>query len=166
MSHLSAQLLVNFVTIVKRRTIFLQCVKNKNMHELQENGYDSDIFLDSVETDQNVKDWKVNIKICDKTVNMKLDTGAQCNVLPYHVYKQISHKPLKASKSRLVSYSGHRLNTVGKVTLLVPTKNKYIPLEFEIVKDKSMPILGLKSCLELNSVSRLYSLNSNSKTVT
>ena len=150
----------------KKKIIFLQCVKNKNMHELQENGYDSDIFLDSVETDQNVKDWKVNMKICDKTVNMKLDTGAQCNVLPYHVYKQISHKPLKASKSRLVSYSGHRLNTVGKVTLLVPTKNKYIPLEFEIVKDKSMPILGLKSCLELNLISRLYSLNSNSKTVT
>ena len=70
------------------------------MHELQENDYDSDIFLNSVETDQNVKDWKVNMKICDKTVNMKLDTGAQCDVLPYQVYKQISHKPLKASKSR------------------------------------------------------------------
>ena len=47
------------------------------MHELQENDYDSDIFLDSVETDQNVKDWKVNMKIGDKTVNMKLNTGAQ-----------------------------------------------------------------------------------------
>ena len=78
---------------------------------------------------------------------MKFDTGTQCNVLLYHVYKQISHKPLKASKSRLVSYSGHRLNTVGKVTLLVSTKNKCIPLKFEIVKEKSMPILGLK---ELN----------------
>ena len=89
MSHVSAQLLVNFVTIVKRRTIFLQCVKNKNMHELQENGYDSDIFLDSVETDQNVKDWKVNMKICDKTVNMKLDTGAQCNVLPYCKHENV-----------------------------------------------------------------------------
>ena len=77
------------------------------MHELQENDYD--IFLDSVETDQNVKDLKANMKICDKTVNMKLDTSAQCTVLPYHVYKQISHKQLKASKSRLVSYSGHRI---------------------------------------------------------
>ena len=106
------------------------------------------------------------MKPCDKTVNMKLDTGAQCNVLPYHVYKQISHKPLKASKSRLVSYSGHRLNTVGKVTLLVSTKNKYIPLKFEIVKEKTMPILGLKACLESNLISRLYSLNLNNKTAT
>ena len=73
------------------------------MHELQEKDYDSDIFLDSVETDQKVTDWKVNMEKCDKTVNMKLDTGAQCNVLPYHVYKLISHKPVKASKSRIVS---------------------------------------------------------------
>ena len=150
----------------KKKNHFSTVCKNKKMHELQENDYDSDIFLDSVETDQNVKDWKVNMKICGKRVNMKLDTGAQCNVLPYHVYKQISHKPLKASKSRLVSYSGHRLNTVGKITLLVSTKNKYIPLEFEIVKDRSMPILGLKACLELNVISRLYSLNLNSKTAT
>ena len=139
----------------KKKSHFSTVCKNKKMHELQENDYDSDIFLDSVETNQNVKDWKVSIKICDKTVNMKLDTGALCNVLPHHVYKQISHKPLKASKSRLVSYSGHRLNTVGKVTLLVSTKNKYIPLEFEIVKDKWMPILGIKACLELNLISRL-----------
>ena len=150
----------------KKKNHFSTVCKNKKMHELQENDYDSDIFLDSVETEQNVKDWKVNMKICDKTVNMKLDTGAQCNVLPYHVYKQISRKPLKASKSRLVSYSGHRLNTVGKATLLVSTKDKYIPMEFEIVKDKSMPILGLKACLDLNLISRLYSLKLNSKTAT
>ena len=150
----------------KKKNHFSTVCKNMKMHELQENDYDSDIFLDSVETDQNVKDWKVNMKICGKTVNMKLDTGAQCNVLPYHVYKQISRKPLKASKSRLVSYSGHRLNTVGKATLLVSTKDKYIPMEFEIVKDKSMPILGLKACLDLNLISRLYSLNLNIKTAT
>ena len=50
--------------------------------------------------------------------------------------------------------------------MLVSTKNKYIPLEIEIEKGKSMPILGLKACLELNLISRLYSLNLNSKTAT
>ena len=99
------------------------------------------------------------LKYVKKTVSMKLDTGAQCNVLPLHIYNQISDRPLKPSKSRLVSYSGHRLNTVGKVTLLVSTKNKYVPIEFEIVKDKSTPLFGLKACLELNLISRLFSLN-------
>ena len=99
------------------------------------------------------------LKYVKKTVSMKLDTGAQCNVLPLHIYNQISDRPLKPSKSRLVSYSGHKLNTVGKVTLLVSTKNKYVPIEFEIVKDKSTPLFGLKACLELNLISRLFSLN-------
>ena len=55
----------------------------------------------------------------------EVDAGAQCNVLPLHVYTQINrNKPLKSSNSRLVSYSGHRLDTVGKVTLLVSTKDK------------------------------------------
>ena len=143
----------------KKKNHFMRQCRSKKMHELQENDSDTDIFLDSVETDQNAGDWKVNVKICKKTVSMKLDTGAQCNVLPLHIYNQISDRPLKPSKSRLVSYSGHRLNTVGKVTLLVSTKNKYVPIEFEIVKDKSTPLFGLKACLELNLISRLFSLN-------
>ena len=143
----------------KKKNHFMRQCRSKKMHELQENDSDTDIFLDSVETDQNAGDWKVNVKICKKTVSMKLDTGAQCNVLPLHIYNQISDRPLKPSKSRLVSYSGHKLNTVGKVTLLVSTKNKYVPIEFEIVKDKSTPLFGLKACLELNLISRLFSLN-------
>lgn len=143
----------------KKKNHFMRQCRSKKMHELQENDSDTDIFLDSVETDQNAGDWKVNVKICKKSVSMKLDTGAQCNVLPLHIYNQISDRPLKPSKSRLVSYSGHRLNTVGKVTLLVSTKNRYVPIEFEIVKDKSTPLFGLKACLELNLISRLFSLN-------
>ena len=79
----------------KKKNHFATVCKNKKMHELQENDYDSDIFLDSVETDQNVRDWKVNMKICDKTVTMKLDTGAQCNILPYHVYNRLAISHLK-----------------------------------------------------------------------
>ena len=45
-------------------------------------------------------------------------------------------------------------------------KNKYIAKEFEFVKDKSMSILVLKACLELNFISRLYNINLNSRTAT
>ena len=45
------------------------------------------------------------------------------------------------------------------MTLLVSTKDKYVPVEFEIVKSKATPIFGLKTCLELNLISRLYSLS-------
>lgn len=53
---------------------------------------------------------------------------------------------------------------MGKVTLLVSTKNKYVSLEFEIVKDKSTPIFGLQAGLDLNLISRLFSLNCKTAT--
>ena len=95
MNHISAKLLVNFVINVKRRTIFLQCVKTRKCMNCKKNDYDSDIYLDSVETDQNVKDWKVNLKIYDKTDNMKLDAGAQCKYCHIMSIKRLAISHLK-----------------------------------------------------------------------
>ena len=50
----------------KKKNHFMRQCRSKKMHELQENDSDTDIFLDSVETDQNAGDWKVNVKICKK----------------------------------------------------------------------------------------------------
>lgn len=98
------------------------------MHEVHDNDSDSDTFLNYVEAKDQLNDWKVIVKIQNKIISVQLETDAQCNVLPLHVYKQITrNKPLKRSNSRLVSYSGHMLDTVGKVTILVSTKDKYVP---------------------------------------
>ena len=51
------------------------------MHEVHDNDSDSDIFLHSVETKDQLNDWKVNVKIQNKNISVKLDTGAQCNLL-------------------------------------------------------------------------------------
>ena len=79
----------------KKKNHFSTVCKNKKMHELQKNDYDSDIYLDSVETDQNVKDWKVNLKIYDKTDNMKLDAGAQCKYCHIMSIKRLAISHLK-----------------------------------------------------------------------
>ena len=130
--------------ICNKRNHFAKKCKSKKMHEVQDRDNDSDIFLNSIKTEKQVNDRKVYVKILKNNVSVKLETGAQCNVLPLHVYKQISKKPLQRSKSRPVSYSGQRLDTVGKVTLLISSKDKYVPVEFEIVKNKATPIFGLK----------------------
>ena len=79
-----------------KRNHFAEKCKSKKIHEVYDNDSDSDIFLNSVETKDQLNDWKVNVKIQTKNISVKLDTGAQCNVLPLHVYKQITrNKPLK-----------------------------------------------------------------------
>ena len=92
------------------------------------------------------------VEINGKKLEMKLDTGAQVNVLPLKVYTRLSRSPLIRSRDKLISYSGHKLNTTGKATLLVGIKDKFSPVEFQVVDHKAQPVLGLQSCLELQLI--------------
>ena len=51
------------------------------------------------------------------------DTGAQCNVIPVHLYKKASAdfklEKVQRVKSALVAYGGFRLPVLGKVRLPV-----------------------------------------------
>ena len=128
-----------------KRNHFAKKCKSKKMHEVYDNDSDSHIFLNSVETKDQLNDWKVNVKIQNKNISVKHDTGAQCNVLPLQVYRQINrNKPLKRSNSRLVSYSGHRLDTAGKVTLLYQLKTNMFQWNMNLSRTKQRRFFGLK----------------------
>lgn len=47
-------------------------------------------------------------------LNMKLDTGAQCNVLPHSLYCKLTREKLKKSNTRPVSYTGDKIPVKGK----------------------------------------------------
>ena len=46
-----------------KRNHFAKKCKSKKMHEVHDNVSDSDIFLNSIETKDQLNDWKVNVKI-------------------------------------------------------------------------------------------------------
>ena len=88
---------------------------------------------------------------------MKLDTGAQCNVLPYALYCKLTRKKMKKSKTLLVSHTGHKVPVMGKVTLNVKLRGKTHPVEFEIIEHPATPVTGLQTCHELNLVKNQFS---------
>ena len=51
------------------------------------------------------------------------------------------------------------LNTTGKATILVGTREKFTPVDFQVVDHKSQPILGLQTCLDLQLIKRMYTVN-------
>ena len=65
---------------------------------------------------------------------------------------------LTESKARLVAFGGHRLKSCGKLTLLCEHKDKYRPVEFEVLKDVT-DVLGLKTCEEMKLVQRIEALS-------
>lgn len=50
------------------------------------------------------QDWLETVGFGNIKEVFKLDSGAQCNVLPKTVYEKITTKPLQSSSARLESY--------------------------------------------------------------
>ena len=59
-------------------------------------------------------------------------------------------------------YDGRKITPKGKASLVCECKGKFAVLEFILVEQDLPPILGLKSCLELGLVQRIYSLKEES----
>ena len=51
------------------------------------------------------------------------------------------------------------MNTIGKATLLVGTREKFTHVEFHVVDNESQPVLGLQTCLDLQLIKRIYTVN-------
>lgn len=130
------------------------------IHGINASDTESEYEINCVENNKNKdKDWNTTFSIGNKHIKLKLDTGAQVNVMPLHLYKKLSRHPMMKSKARLVSYSGHPIETCGKTSLTITHKGKFYIVDFQIVNSDVTPVLGLKSCQELNLVKRIYAVN-------
>ena len=137
--------------------------RNQKVHTLETGSTsdsDGEFFVDSIETnDKSDINWNVTVNCEGKPLTMKIDTGSQCNVMSLSTYKSVSRNPLEKSKTRLVTYSGHKLSTSGKIVLTISYKGKFYPVLFQIVDKNVTTILGSKSSVDMNMVSRIYAVN-------
>lgn len=100
--------------------------------------------------DSNVKDW-INtyfISECNKKLDFKLDCGADCNVIPYHVFErlQLNEPLLKPSNCKVHNYDGTELLVKGICVLTILHNNQKVELDFVIINSQlSKPLLGMKT---------------------
>ena len=125
---------------------------------------EDEMFIGTIDTDakEKVKEWKVDLKINSRKATFKIDMGAQCNVMLLSLYKQVTKEKVQRSTTKLISYSGHKMQTIGKITLLVEYIDKFYPAEFQVTaQEEVMPVLGLPTCLDMALVKRIYAVNSS-----
>ncbi|GFO19331.1 retrovirus-related pol polyprotein from transposon 17.6 [Plakobranchus ocellatus] len=122
-----------------------QC-KTKAIHDIaqpQEESSVSDEEFDIGSVTQENKDGSEVYYMADVEgidVNFKIDTGAQVNILPYHLMKGMKHR-LHQTKAKLKTYTGTAITVKGKTDLAVNGQKH----EFFIVDDKHLtPILGYR----------------------
>jgi len=102
----------------------------------------------------------VNIEIGNKKtpISFKLDTGAQVNVIPSYVFHQLGCNDLESTSQRLFGYGGKSLNVEGKCILACSYKGTQRHHLFHEVFTQVPPILGLSSCLSVNLIQLILSV--------
>ena len=118
--------------------------------------YEGNSNIDSVQTDDNYKtEGHCTVTINDKALELKVDTGAKCNVISLDTYKVIQrneklYKPHKQVK--LVAFGGAMIMPVGAVTLHCRLNEQPYDLQFQVVNESVHSILGLKDSLRMKLV--------------
>lgn len=102
------------------------------------------------------QEWLKTLKIENKKVILKCDTGAQVNVISLKDLKLIvgdENPKWSETKILLEAFGGRKIKPLGKVILnIFLTKNEGTKTEFVIIKEDVRPILGLKSLIDLELI--------------
>ena len=137
--------------------------RSRDVHVVEEDSETEteQFYVDSVDA-QKSNDWKIKLCVNNRPMTCKIDTGAQCNVLPKNVYDDLGLNKvtqIEKVKTKLVAYNGSELKVLGQVTVLAEYKRKLFPVRFIVCNVQSPPILGAETCeSELKVIQRVYSV--------
>lgn len=106
-------------------------------------------------SNQSKFSWYQNVVVSNKNIKFKLDTGAEVNILPLALFKGMGNERLKSSGLILETYGGFKVKPLGISNLCCTVNGMRKYQEFVVVDNNSIPLLGLKSCIDLNLVKRI-----------
>ena len=133
--------------------------QKKQVNTLDDCDSDSEVmFIGAVNAGD--KDWVETVNFGTVQEVFKLDTGAQCNVLPKAAYDIITTNPLKPSSARLESYSKTCIRPLGKCELPCWVRRERYQVCFRVVDGNYMALLGRSSCESMGLIQRINAIES------
>ncbi|PIK38685.1 hypothetical protein BSL78_24481 [Apostichopus japonicus] len=128
--------------------------------------------LNSETTKQNrvedKSDWKVCLKVNGQPVKLKIDTGAEANVISYQLYRNLRRNKarLKPTNTKLTTYSGEPLPVKGMCVFPCSYNGNEHSVKFLVVNLPSVqPVLGVNTCMEMSLVQRVYMVHKTARKV-
>ena len=126
---------------------------------------DDDFVIETVEVALKEKSTEALaiLKVNNKKVNVKLDTGAEVNVIPMRVFKQIEdgHVKMERTKTKLCGYGGTNIPLEGKIKVMCKFRDAKQKSEFYVTKTDSKTALSLQTCRELGMIQIFNKVTSN-----
>ena len=108
---------------------------------------------------------KIGTAMHQQVIQCKVDTGAEGNILPHHIYSQIcanlQEKPrIRPSNTGIVAYGGTTVKQHGICKLGIRHKENHISADLYVTDTRGPVLIGLPICRALG----LVSLNFNVET--
>lgn len=122
---------------------------------------ETDVYIDQIMLSSIENQWIEKVIIDNKPVPFKLDTGAQCNVLPLYWVRKLNISFVETGGSTnnnhrsILTYGNNKINILGYLILKCVVRNECTNIKFTIVDVDSQPVLGLNACIKLNLVKKI-----------
>ena len=113
------------------------------------------IFIGSLSSEEK-NCWQTSIRIGNKLVNCKIDTGAEVNVMPERVYRQLRDKPKLTSTKTILRTVAGEIKPLGVINASIQYKTKRSVGRFFVVDDSTQTPCGLHTSVELGLVKKLF----------
>ena len=157
----------------KKPNHYSRMCRSKVVHEWQQEVNepkleDNDFFIGAI-NHEGGDELLVNLVIEDShTVKVKLDTGAQVNVMPLALYKALGKDPkkLKPTNTNLTAYGGNKIEVLGCCHFKSRYRNSVHVLEFYVVNACAPCALSLKACQDLALIKVVLAVNTENKSQT
>jgi hypothetical protein len=145
---------------------FAKCCRSRKVHGIDQMHTDPDILFvgtvdkkpeQSTKTELTKDECFITLEVNETPIKFKVDTGSQANIIPMSMYRELKgpKEPIQASRTSLTSYTGDRLNLVGKCTLKCMNRL----LNFFVSETDQYPILGFQASQELDIIKVVMSTN-------
>lgn len=157
-------------SICKKMNHFAIGCKSKNKEEKKEvhemhYGEEEMFQIDTIYNVHQINsNWTKTIRVINKNITFKLDSGSDVNIIPWEHFKEIKPQPqLRANKCNVESYGGLKIESLGKCQIKCMISPECIDnVEFLILKPSQpqkckniIPILGLESCVKYDLIKRV-----------
>ena len=105
------------------------------------------VFVGGIDSNE----WHTTLKVDERDITFKLDTGADANVPPLDVYQQVlSDVPMTRTDTILTAFGNSKIHPEGEVKLEVKCQEISMTKLLSFCVTSASAILGCKACTAMN----------------
>lgn len=141
---------------------------SRSVHMVDEQDENDDNFyvnaIDDERQPTNMDDernWFEQVDIEKVRVKVKLDSGAQCNVLPRKVVDQVGAVMRESRTKRIITYGGDRINVAGEIVAKTRIRGSVYNVKYIVVAEDVSPVMGKASCEETGLILRVKAIDTS-----